>query len=120
MNKASGIRRIIKACGYTRDGLVATFRTEAAFRQELLLAALLIPLAFFIAPDPTALALMISCVVLVLIVEVINSAIEAVVDLATTEIHPLAKKAKDGGSAAVFIALANAAAVWILCLMHWN
>lgn len=118
MSKASGIKRIIKACRYTRDGLLATFITEAAFRQELLLAAFLFPLAFFIAPDGTALALMIASLLLVLVIELINSAIEAAIDLATTEIHPLAKKAKDAGSAAVFIALANVALVWLICLTY--
>jgi diacylglycerol kinase (ATP) len=113
MQKNTGITRIIKACGYSRDGLIAVFKSEAAFRQELLLAAILIPVALFTAPDAWSFGMMVSSLLLVLIVEIINSAIEAVVDRAGTEIHPLAKKAKDAGSAAVLLALINAGLVWI-------
>lgn len=112
MQKNTGITRIIKACGYSRDGLIAVFKSEAAFRQELLLTALLTPLAFLTAPDSLSLGLMLSSLLLVLIVEILNSAIEAVVDRAGTDIHPLAKKAKDAGSAAVLLALMNAALIW--------
>lgn len=112
----SGILRIIKAFGYSRQGLIETFRSEAAFRQELGLAAILVPVAFFVAPGRFALGLMIGSIMLVLIVELINSAIEAVVDRHGAEIHPLAKKAKDAGSAAVFLALVNTGIIWISCL----
>lgn len=114
--KNTGIDRIIKAFFYSKDGLIATFKTEAAFRQEVILAAILLPLAFIFAPSKTTMALMIGSVFLVLMVEIINAAIEAVVDRQGTEIHPLAKKAKDAGSAAVLIALVNAGIIWILCL----
>ncbi|MDE1152285.1 MAG: diacylglycerol kinase [Micavibrio sp.] len=112
----TGITRIIKAAGYTRDGLIATFKTEAAFRQELGLAIVLVPLALFIAPSHLAAAGMIASVLLVLMVELLNSGIEAVVDRFGGELHPLSKHAKDAGSAAVFVALLNVAVVWLLCL----
>ena len=112
----TGLVRIVKAMGYTRAGLVATFKSEAAFRQELALAVILIPLALFIAPSHLAAAAVIASVLLVLIIELLNSCIEAVVDRFGGEIHPLSKHAKDGGSAAVFIALVNVAVVWLLCL----
>lgn len=112
----TGLIRIVKAMGYTRAGLAATYRSEAAFRQELALSVILIPLALFIAPSHLAAAAMIASVLLVLIIELLNSCIEAVVDRFGGEIHPLSKQAKDGGSAAVFIALVNVAVVWVLCL----
>ena len=114
--KANGMRRILNAFAYSRDGLLATFRSEAAFRQEAIAAAVMIPLAFFIAPDRVFLALMIASVLLVLIVELINSAIEATVDRFGAERHPLAKHAKDAGSAAVLISLILAATVWLAAL----
>lgn len=117
MRKPQGIMRILKACLYSRDGLRDTWRTEAAFRQEIMLAMILIPAAFFMARDRVSLALMIASVLLVLIVEVINSAIEAVVDRHGEERHPLAKKAKDAGSAAVLLALLNMVCVWCILLI---
>lgn len=114
--KNTGITRIIKACTYSRDGLIDTFKSEAAFRQELLLAVVLTPFALYFAPDKIALALMLGSLFLVLVVELLNSSIEAVVDRHGTDIHPLAKKAKDAGSAAVFVALLNTVILWILCL----
>ena len=115
--KNTGLMRVIKACGYTRDGLVATFKSEAAFRQELLLAVILLPLACWLAPSRVDLALMIASVLLVLVVELLNSAIECVVDRFGPERHPLSKQAKDAGSAAVFIALVIVGVVWALCLL---
>lgn len=114
--KARGIRRILNAFAYSRDGLLATFRNEAAFRQESIAAAVMIPLAFFIAPDRIFLALMIASILLVLIVELINSAIEAAIDRFGPERHALAKHAKDAGSAAVLIALILAGMVWLIAL----
>jgi diacylglycerol kinase (ATP) len=114
--KATGIKRLINALGYSRDGLAATFRSEAAFRQECLAAAVLIPLAFFIAPDRVMLVLMIASILLVLIVELLNSAIEAAIDRFGPERHALAKQAKDAGSAAVLLALILAALVWLAAL----
>lgn len=114
--KATGIKRLINALGYSRDGLVATLRKEAAFRQECLAAAVLIPLAFFAAPDRVMMVLMIASVLLVLIVELINSAIEAAIDRFDPERHVLAKHAKDAGSAAVLLALILAALTWLAAL----
>lgn len=115
--KAIGVKRIINAFFYSMDGLKATFKSEAAFRQELLLAAIGIPLAFFLTAHNLERAVMIGSLLLVLIVELLNSAIEAVVNKASPEPHPLAKHAKDAGSAAVLVALILAGIVWILCLL---
>lgn len=115
--KPSGIKRLINAFFYSVDGLRATFRTEAAFRQELALCAIAIPLAFYLTPHNLERAAMVGSLLLVLIVELINSAIEAVVNKASPEPHPLAKHAKDAGSAAVLIALILAGIVWLLCLL---
>jgi len=112
----TGLTRLRNALAYSLAGLRAAFRHEDAFRQEALLAAVLIPLALTLGPDGLSRALMIACVLLVLIVELLNSAIEATVDRISLEHHPLAKRAKDIGSAAVFLALLNAAVVW-LCVL---
>ncbi len=113
----TGLRRVWNAFHYSRAGLQAAYRHEDAFRQEVLAALLLIPLAIWLGEGGVERALMIGCVLLVLIVELINSAIEATVDRISLEIHPLAKRAKDIGSAAVLIALLNAALVWGLVLL---
>jgi diacylglycerol kinase (ATP) len=112
----TGIQRLWNALGYSLQGLASAFRHEDAFRQEVLLAALLVPAAFFIPVGGAERALMIASVLLVLIVELLNSAVEAAVDRISLENHLLAKRAKDLGSAAVFLSLANAAAVWLLVL----
>lgn len=117
VQKNTGFNRLIKACGYTRDGLIATFKSEAAFRQETALAAIAVPLACFLAHDRVRLALMIASVLMVLVVELLNSAIECVVDRFGHERHALSKQAKDAGSAAVFIALVIAGITWALCLL---
>ncbi len=110
------MRRIWNAFRYSLDGLGAAYRNEAAFRQETLLAALLIPLALFLPVSGTGKALMVASVLLVVVVELINSAIEAAVDRISLEQHQLAKRAKDIGSAAVLVALVNTAVVWGLVL----
>ena len=112
----TGLRRVWNAFHYSRAGLQAAYRHEDAFRQEALLALVLIPLAFWLGEGAVERALLIGCVLLVLIVELINSAIEATVDRISLELHPLAKRAKDIGSAAVMIALLNAVLVWVLVL----
>lgn len=114
---ASGWRRVVNACRYTADGLAAAFRHEAAFRQEVLGACVLIPVALLVPASAVGRALMIAAVLLVLIVELVNSAIENAVDRVSSERHPLAKRAKDIGSAAVFLSLVNAGAVWLLVLL---
>ncbi len=109
---ATGITRIINATGYSMKGLKSAWINEAAFRQELLLILLLMPLAFWIGDSLNEILLLICISWLVVIVEVLNSAIEAVVDRIGSEHHELSGRAKDLGSAAVFIALALNALVW--------
>ncbi len=113
----TGLRRIINATGYSFAGLRDAFRHEDAFRQEVLLAAVLIPLAFLFQVGALERAVMIGSVLLVLIVELLNSAIEATVDRVSLDRHELAKRAKDIGSAAVFLSLTNVAVVWGLVLL---
>jgi len=113
---ATGLRRLINATRYSLQGLIAAARTEAAFRQELVLAVVLVPLGLALGDDGTQRALLAGSVLLVLIVELLNSAIEAAVDRVSEERHPLAKRAKDFGSAAVMLALAAAALTWVLVL----
>lgn len=113
----TGVQRLWNALGYSLQGMVSAFRHEDAFRQECLLAALLIPAAFLVPVGGTEKALMISSVLLVLVVELLNSAVEAAVDRISLENHLLAKRAKDFGSAAVFLSLVNVAAVWLLILL---
>ncbi len=112
----TGLRRVWNAFHYSRAGLHAAYRHEDAFRQEVLLALVLVPLAIWLGEGAVERALLIGCVLLVLIVELINSAIEATVDRISLDRHPLAKRAKDIGSAAVMIALLNAVLVWALVL----
>ena len=110
----SGIRRIIRAAAFSAAGLRAAWANEAAFRQECVLAALLTPLAFWIAPTAVERSLLIGSCVLVLVIELINSAIEAAIDRIGLDQHVLSGRAKDLGSAAVLVSLALAAAVWLL------
>ena len=111
-----GLVRIWNAFGYSLAGLKAAFTHEDAFRQEVLLAAVLIPAAFFMPASGLGKAMMVASVLLVLIVELLNSAVEAAVDRISLENHRLAKRAKDIGSAAVFLALLNVPLVWGLVL----
>jgi diacylglycerol kinase (ATP) len=113
MQKNTGLKRIILATGYSLQGLKSAFKYEAAFRQELLLAAILIPVAFYLDVTQLERILLIAPVFLVIIVEIINSAIEAVVDRISLEKHELAGRAKDLGSAAVLIALLLTVYIWI-------
>ncbi len=112
----TGVRRVMNAFGYSMAGFKAAFVSEDAFRQEVFLAVVLIPLAVYLGHGPVEQALLIVSVLLVLIVELLNSAIEAAVDHTSTDHHPLAKQAKDIGSAAVFIALMVVVVVWGLLL----
>ncbi|MDP3540813.1 MAG: diacylglycerol kinase [Azonexus sp.] len=111
-----GLTRLWNALGYSRDGIAAAWKNEAAFREEILLAAITIPLAFYLGKTGIERALMVGSIILILIVEILNSAVEAVVDKASPEKHELAKRAKDMGSAAVLFSLINAAAVWACVL----
>jgi diacylglycerol kinase (ATP) len=113
----TGVRRIVSAARNSFAGLAAAVRHEDAFRQELILAAILLPVAFLMNATLPEKAMLIGSVLLVLIVELLNSAIEATVDRISTEDHPLARRAKDMGSAAVMISLLGAASVWLLVLL---
>lgn len=108
----TGLTRIVKATGFSLRGLQAAWRSETAFRQECAIALLLLPLAFWLAETLTQAALLIFAVGLVLVTELLNSAIEAVVDRIGSERHELAARAKDMGSAAVFVSLAMLVATW--------
>ncbi|MGY3927162.1 diacylglycerol kinase [Aeromonas simiae] len=109
---ATGLTRVIHATGYSMQGLGSAWRHEAAFRQELILIVLLTPLAFVVGHDLLQSLLLIALAWLVVIVEIINSAIEAVVDRIGHERHELSGRAKDLGSAAVFLTLALNGVVW--------
>ncbi|MTD32995.1 diacylglycerol kinase [Paludibacterium denitrificans] len=113
----TGVSRLIHAFGYSLDGLKAALRYEDAFRQLVLLALVLIPLAFIIHAQPLARALLVASSLATLIIELLNSAIEAAVDHTSLERHPLAKRAKDMGSAAQLLGLINLVAVWSLVLL---
>jgi diacylglycerol kinase (ATP) len=112
----TGFRRIWNAFFYSFDGLKAALRHEDAFRQEVLLAAILLPLACWLGKTGVEKALLSGSVLLVLMVELLNSGIEAVVDKASPEANELAKRAKDMGSAAVMLTLLNALIVWLSIL----
>ncbi len=107
-----GFARIVHATGYSMAGLSAAFRHEAAFRQELFLCLLLIPAALWLGDTATEKAIMILVCLLVPVFELLNSAIEAVVDRISDEHHPLSGRAKDIGSAVVFVSLINVCIVW--------
>ena len=111
-----GFKRILNATRYSRDGLLAAWRHEAAFRQELLLVSVLLPLGLYLGGNGIERALLAGSLLLILIIELANSAVEAVVDRISSEHHDLAKRAKDLGSAAVMLSLMNAAVVWGLTL----
>ncbi|HEY4449516.1 MAG TPA: diacylglycerol kinase [Steroidobacteraceae bacterium] len=115
--KPRGILRVMRALAASANGLVGAFREEAAFRQELALAALVIPLALWLGHSGVERALLIAPMLLVLIVELLNSAIEATVDRIGFERHQLAGLAKDIGSAAVFVSFVLLVAVWLLVLV---
>ena len=110
------LTRVWNALSYSLAGLTAAFRHEAAFRLEVVLAAILIPAALLMPASGLGKAAMVAAVLLVLIVELFNAAVEATVDRISLETHPLAKRAKDIGSAAVFVSLVNVVAVWLLVL----
>ncbi len=113
----TGLTRVWNAFRYSLAGLEAAYRCEDAFRQEVWLAAIMLPLACLLPVDGVGRALMIASVLLVLAVELLNSALEAAVDRIGLEDHRLAKRAKDIGSAAVLVALLNVAAVWVSVLL---
>ncbi|HET7810211.1 MAG TPA: diacylglycerol kinase [Steroidobacteraceae bacterium] len=114
--KPTGFARLFRALGVSKQGLIGAYREEAAFRQELALAVVVIPLGLWLGRSGLERALLIAPMFLVLIVELINSAIEATVDRIGLERHKLSGLAKDVGSAAVFTSLTLLAVVWVLVL----
>jgi diacylglycerol kinase (ATP) len=113
----TGFKRLINAFGYSIAGTLAAFKHEDAFRQEVVLAAVLTPVAIYCGETALDQALMISSLLFIIIVELLNSSIEAAVDRISIKHHKLAKRAKDIGSAAVFFSLINAAVIWFLLLV---
>jgi diacylglycerol kinase (ATP) len=112
-----GLTRIIKAAGYSAKGFRAAWKYESAFRQEVVLTGALIPFAFWLGRDPVEIAMLVASLLLVLIVELLNSGIEAVVDRIGDEPHKLSGRAKDMGSAAVFVALILATVLWLAVII---
>ena len=108
----TGLKRIINAFGYSMKGLRAAFKLESAFRQETALLIILLPAAFMLGRNIVDYSILIGSLLLVLIVELLNSAVETVVDRIGDEHHELAGRAKDMGSAAVFISLVNVVVIW--------
>ena len=111
------MRRLINATRYSLAGLKAAL-SEAAFRQELALALVLIPLGVYLGKGGVQRALLVGSVLLVLIVELLNSAVEAAIDRVSPELHDLSKRAKDLGSAAVMLSLVNLGVIWFLVLAN--
>ena len=111
-----GLTHAWRATGIALQGLRAAWRHEDAFRQEVLVAAIAIPVALLLPASPLGKVMMIASILLVLIVELLNSALESAVDHTSLEQHPLAKRAKDIASAAVFLSIVNALVVWGLVL----
>jgi len=112
-----GIKRLVLATGYSIKGFQAAWQHEAAIRQETLGALVLIPLALYLGQDSVERILLIGSVLLLILVELLNSAIEAVVDRIGVELHELSGRAKDMGSAAVFVALIVMLMTWILIIL---
>jgi diacylglycerol kinase (ATP) len=113
-----GLQRIVHAAGYSIAGLQATWRHETAFRQECVLAVVMLPAAWWVGRNWLETALLAGSVMGVLIVELLNSAIEVVVDRVSAELHPLSKRAKDIGSAAVMLSLITCGTLW--CAALWQ
>jgi diacylglycerol kinase (ATP) len=114
----TGLDRVIRAAGYSADGLASAYRGESAFRQEFWLAVVLVPAAFWVGRGWVETALLVGSVFLVLIVELLNSGIEAAIDRVSFEIHDLSKRAKDLASAAVLLSLLLCAGIWGAALWH--
>jgi len=115
---ATGLKRIINACGYSLKGIRAAIKYESAFRQEMVLFIILLPLAVLLGRTYLEYILLIGCLLLVFIAELLNSAIEAVVDHVSPDFAELAGRAKDMGSASVFVTLLNVVLVWGLIAYH--
>jgi diacylglycerol kinase (ATP) len=113
----TGLERLANATQNSISGMSAALASEDAFRQELALAVILVPVGLWFGPTGIAKALLVGSVLLVLVVELLNSAIEAAVDRISLDHHVLAKRAKDIGSAAVMLALINVVAIWTLVFL---
>ena len=113
----TGIKRILNATSYSIAGFKAAFSNEEAFRQIVWINIILIPISFFVDVSRVEQALMIGVCLLAIIIELLNSAIEAVVDRISLDQHPLSKNAKDMGSAAQFVGLSIIVVVWLLILI---
>lgn len=121
IHKKTGFRRVVNALLYSCDGISSTLKHEAAFRQEAMLAVVLVPLSFLMRVSLVEHLILIASIFLVLIVELLNSAIEAVVDDISLQDRPLAKRAKDMGSAAVLLSLLNCFFCWLAVIMvNWS
>jgi len=117
----AGVERIVHATGYSMAGLSAAWRHESAFRQECVLAIVMLPAAWWVGRNWIEIALLAGSVMMVLIVELLNSAIETVVDRVSPELHALSKRAKDIGSGAVMLALLTCTTLCLSALwMHWR
>jgi diacylglycerol kinase (ATP) len=114
----TGLNRVWRAAGHSLDGLRAAYKGESAFRQECWIAAVLLPAAFWVGRDWLQVSLLAGTVLLVLVVELLNSAVEATVDRVSFELHALSKRAKDLGSAAVLVSLLLCGGVWAAALWH--
>jgi diacylglycerol kinase (ATP) len=112
----TGLDRVIHAIGYSIAGLATAYRGESAFRQEFWLAVVMLPLAFWVGHSWVDVALLAGSVLLVLIVELLNSGIEAAIDRVSYEIHDLSKRAKDLASAAVLLSLVLCGGIWLAAL----
>jgi diacylglycerol kinase (ATP) len=110
---AFSLVRVFRAARYSEQGIRSAWRDEAAFRQELVLVLLLAPLTLWLPLPRTDTVLLLALMGLVLVAELLNSGLEAVVDMASPDIHVLAAKAKDCGSAAVFVALLMLVGAWM-------
>lgn len=114
----TGVNRLLRAAGHSASGLRLAYDGESAFRQEVWVAAVMLPAAFWLGENWVQVALLAGTVLLVMVVELLNSGIEAVVDRVSYELHPLSKRAKDLGSAAVMLSLLLCAGVWVAALGH--
>lgn len=114
----TGIDRIVRAAGHSASGLRLAYAGESAFRQEVWVAAVLLPLSFWLGRDWVQVALLAGSVMLVLIVELLNSGVEAAVDRVSYDWHELSKRAKDFGSAAVMLSLLLCAGIWAAAVAH--
>ncbi|HSI59891.1 MAG TPA: diacylglycerol kinase [Ideonella sp.] len=114
----TGLDRVVRAIGYSIAGLRLAYSGESAFRQETWLAVVLVPAAFWLGRSWVEVALLAGSVLLVMVVELLNSAVEAAIDRISFELHDLSRRAKDLASAAVFLSVALSAGIWLAALWH--